>query len=141
MELIQAQREHIPAMIELENRCFPEEPWADEVFERTWQTASLLMEDGVLIGYLFFSTVLDEGSIDNIAVAPDQRRKGLADLMMRDAIEKAEKAGLRTITLEVRVSNAPAIALYEKYGFSEVGRRKNYYNNPREDAILMTMVL
>ena len=97
-----------------------------------------LGEDGALLGYAVLSTVLDEGNLDNIAVAPDCRRRGVADVLL-SALTAFGRARLACLMLEVRASNAPAIALYEKHGFRAVGRRKNYYDAPREDAILMTL--
>ena len=87
------------------------------------------------------SSVLDEGSLDNIAVAPDRRRQGIADALLTAVEARARAMELRFITLEVRASNGPAAALYAKHGFVPVGRRTNYYEKPREDAILMTLVL
>ena len=84
------------------------------------------------------SVVLDEGNLDNIAVAPDYRRRGVADALL-GAVTGFGRAHLAALLLEVRASNAPAIALYEKHGFAAVGRRKNYYEAPKEDAILMTL--
>lgn len=102
----------------------------------------LVAEDaGAAVGYIMLSRVLDEGSVDSIAVAPEYRRRGAADALMREAIRRGRETGLALITLEVRAGNAPAIALYGKHGFLEAGRRKNYYIRPREDAILMTLVL
>ena len=85
------------------------------------------------------STVLDEGNLDNIAVAPAYRRQGVADALL-SVVTGFGREHLSRLMLEVRASNAPAIALYEKYGFAAVGRRKNYYDAPREDAVLMTLV-
>ena len=87
------------------------------------------------------SSVLDEGSLDNIAVSLDHRRHGVADALMDAAGAWGRARELSFITLEVRASNGPAIALYDKHGFVTVGRRTNYYEKPREDAILMTLVL
>ena len=82
-----------------------------------------------------------EGSLDNIAVAPEHRRRGVAEALL-SALEAMGRArALSFITLEVRASNQAAVALYEKHGFARVGRRTNYYEKPREDAILMTLVL
>ena len=95
-------------------------------------------ESGALLGYAVLSTVLDEGSLDNIAVAPHARRQGIADALL-SALTAFGREHLTCLMLEVRASNAPAIALYEKHGFAAVGRRKNYYDAPREDAVLMTL--
>ena len=93
--------------------------------------------DGTLLGYAVLYTVLDEGNLDNIAVAPEFRRQGVADTLL-STLTGFARGHLARLFLEVRASNAPALTLYRKYGFAEVGRRKNYYDNPREDAILMT---
>ena len=81
--------------------------------------------------------VLDEGYIDNVAVRPDCRRQGIASALL-GAFERFAQAHLAFLTLEVRASNTPAIALYEAHGFVREGVRKNYYTNPREDAVIMT---
>ena len=131
----------IPCVAEAEKLCFPEDPWPEALFSRSADKLTVAAEGESILGYIVFSSVLDEGSIDNIAVAPGYRRRGVADALISNAIEKAQEAGLSVIYLEVRASNAPAIALYKKHGFREVGRRRSYYEKPREDAILMTLVL
>ena len=82
--------------------------------------------------------VLDEGYIDNIAVRPDYRGQGIADALL-DVFVRFGRAKLALLTLEVRLTNEPAIQLYYKHGFAQVGRRKDYYENPKEDAIIMTL--
>ena len=89
-------------------------------------------------GYLGMEFVLDEGSITNVAVFPGCRRQGVADALVTGLLHRAAAIGLATVTLEVRQSNAPAIALYHKHGFVPVGRRNNYNTSPTADAILMT---
>lgn len=91
----------------------------------------------VVVGYITYSVVLDEIQIANVATHPDYRRIGVAEKLLTFLYEKAVKDNMSFITLEVRQNNAPAIKLYEKCGYTEVGRRKNYYKNPTEDAILM----
>lgn len=141
MELKKAAPEHIPAVAALEAVCFPADPWPESILSRAGEKITVAEENGAVLGYIVFSSVLDEGSVDNIAVAPEHRRRGIADALIADAVESSRKAGLRFIYLEVRASNAPAIALYEKHGFCEAGRRRDYYEKPKEDAILMTKVL
>ena len=82
--------------------------------------------------------LLDEGYITNVAVFPEQRRRGIAGQLLQVFLNFAEANHLAFLTLEVRPSNAAAIALYQGFGFQEAGRRKNYYQQPREDAIIMT---
>ena len=136
---------HLPQVAALEKRCFPNDPWSEGVFRSALDnpdTAVLLAEgeDGTLLGYAVLYTVLDEGNLDNIAVAPEFRRQGVADALL-STLTGFARGHLARLFLEVRASNAPALTLYRKYGFAEVGRRKNYYEHPREDAILMTWEL
>ena len=86
-------------------------------------------------------TVLDEGYISNVAVAPEHRRKGCADALITALLSRAALRELSFVTLEVREHNEPAIALYRKHGFVPVGLRKNYYEAPVENALLMTCYL
>ena len=135
---------HLPAVAELERICFPAAPWSEALFRAALENpgAAILLalgEDGAPLGYAVLSTVLDEGNLDNIAVAPAYRRQGVADALL-SVVTGFGREHLSRLMLEVRASNAPAIALYEKYGFAAVGRRKNYYDAPREDAVLMTLV-
>ena len=135
---------HIDAIEEMEKQCFSA-PWTRE------QLLSQLPDNrheflvaelkGRAAGYVGMMCVLDEGYISNVAVAPDCRRQGLADALIRELMSRAEKRGLAFVTLEVRSGNEPAKALYAKHGFIPVGIRKNYYSSPREDAILMTNFL
>ena len=93
---------------------------------------------GTVLGYVGMMFVLDEGYISNVAVAPAYRRQGVADALISALMMRAEELGLAFVTLEVRAGNEPAKSLYAKHGFVPVGRRKNYYDLPKEDAILMT---
>ena len=140
MTITKARPEHDAALAALEEICFPD-PWPVDMIGRLREKFTVALEGDVLMGHLVLSTVLDEGSIDNVAVSPEYRRRGVADALVLDAIARGREMGLAFITLEVRAGNDPAIALYRKHGFGEVGRRKNYYEKPREDAILMTLVL
>ena len=93
--------------------------------------------EGNILGYAGLHVVLDEGYIDNIAVQPDARRHGVASALL-DVYCRFGAVNLAFLTLEVRASNAPAIGLYEKYGFQRAGLRPGYYQQPREDAVIMT---
>lgn len=128
----------------LENKCFSS-PWTAE------QIKSQLKDDrhefiaavngDKLLGYVGMMYILDEGYIANVAVAPEFRRMGVADALIERLVHISRKLELSFVTLEVRAGNTPAIELYSKHGFSPVGRRKNYYDLPKEDAILMTKFL
>lgn len=134
---------HLSQVAALEKVCFPADPWSEELFRAALEsphTAILLAEgtDGAVLGYAVLSTVLDEGNLDNLAVAPNCRRQGIADALL-SALMAFGRTSLSLLMLEVRASNLPAIALYEKHGFIPVGWRKNYYETPKEDALLLTL--
>ena len=95
-------------------------------------------EDGTVLGYGLVRAVLDEGCLEKIAVDPAWRRQGVAAELLA-AFLRFGRAHLAFLTLEVRASNTPAVALYQKLGFQEVGRRRNYYREPTEDALLLTV--
>ena len=97
------------------------------------------MESGEIVGHICLETVLDEGILTSIAVKEKYRNKGIAKKLMDSFIDEAKNRNIAFINLEVRASNAPAIALYEKYGFVKMGTRKNYYSKPIEDALLMML--
>ena len=97
--------------------------------------------DDIVAGYITYSVIIDEVQIANVAVHPDFRRKGIGEKLLQHLIDESKNSDMLLITLEVRKSNTPAIKLYEKCNFSEVGIRKNYYKNPTEDAILMNLTL
>jgi ribosomal-protein-alanine N-acetyltransferase len=128
-------------MAELEKRCFSL-PWSLESIKFELQNPIALylgaFIDGALAGYAGMQLILDEGNITNAASAPEYRRRGIADALMTGLMSAAMERGLRVVTLEVRESNIPAQNLYKKHGFAAVGKRKGYYDEPKEDAILMT---
>ena len=143
IQITPATNEHLPQLTALERICFPADPWSESVYWAALDNPAVAIllaqgEDGALLGYAVLSTVLDEGNLDNIAVAPEARRNGIADALL-SALTAFGREHLACLMLEVRASNAPAIALYEKHGFIAVGRRKNYYDAPKEDAVLMTL--
>ena len=132
----------IPRIAELEKRCFSL-PWTEEQLRGQLRDAqheflAALDPDGNLLGYVGMLFVLDEGYISNVAVEPDCRREGVGDALIGALLARCVEHGLSFVTLEVREGNLPARALYEKHGFETVGRRKAYYDRPKEDAILMT---
>ncbi len=141
-KLVPMTAEHIPQIAELERACFSM-PWSEDALrEELWNEAAVIIvadgEDGTILGYAGLQVVLDEGYITNVAVAEQYRRQGVARELV-SAFVRFGQAKLAFLTLEVRASNAPAIALYAAHGFHEVGRRKGYYDHPREDALLMTL--
>ena len=141
-EIVPMDRSHIPQIAALEWECFTD-PWSENLLEDALfdtQASFIVAEDGEagnILGYAGLHAILDEGYIDNIAVTPDARRHGVASALL-DVFCRFGAAHLAFLSLEVRKSNAPAIALYEKFGFRQAGLRPGYYQHPREDAVIMT---
>ena len=131
---------HVSAVAQLEKLCFSD-PWSEKsvASELTNPLALwLVAEDNEsTVGYVGSQTVLDETDMMNIAVDPDFRRQGIAEMLVNALVEALRVRGSHCLTLEVRASNDPAKQLYEKLGFQQVGIRKNYYRNPREDALIL----
>ena len=144
IEIKRAEAHHVPAMAELEGRCFSL-PRTEDMFSR-WVSAPdrvllCAVEGETLAGYADFQFVLDEGYIGNVAVSEKFRRRGLGKALVTALLREGEARKLSFLTLEVRRSNAPARALYADCGFEIVGEQKNAYEKPTEDAILMTAYL
>lgn len=134
---------HIPDVEEIERLCFSS-PWSGEslcMLLKDGGVGIVAVEDGRAVAYAGMLTVLDEGQITNIATHPDYRRKGYARAVTTALIERAGELGVKDVYLEVRVGNSAAIALYETCGFVHVGKRKNFYSHPTEDAELMKFVV
>ena len=133
---------HVPQIEAIEQACFSV-PWTSgqilsQLKDDTHEFLAALDNTGKVLGYVGMMTVLDEGYIANVAVDPAHRRRGIGDRLIERLTEIAAERRLSFVTLEVRAGNRPAIALYEKHGFVPVGLRRNYYTQPREDALLMT---
>lgn len=142
--ITEAREELLPQIQRIEQQSFAV-PWTEQMLRMQLQPDSHVFltaqAEGGVVGYIGMMYVLDEGYISNVAVHPDFRRRGVADALL-DALEARARALLLSfLTLEVRQSNAPAVALYEKHGYRVAGRRKNYYEKPTEDALLMTLTL
>ena len=131
---------HVSQVARIEKLCFSA-PWSENsvASELENQLAHWIVctEGEQVLGYVGTQTVMDETDMMNIAVHPDFRRQHIADKLMEALIRDLKRIGSRSLTLEVRASNAPAKALYERWGFAQVGLRKNYYRNPREDALIL----
>ena len=131
---------HVAQIANLEKLCFSD-PWSENSIASELDNKLafwLVAADGDRVaGYIGSQTVMDETDMMNVAVHPDFRRQGIAEALVNALVENLQKMGSHCLTLEVRASNIPAITLYEKLGFSEIGRRKNYYRNPREDALIL----
>ena len=133
--------ESVTQVAALEQICFARS-WSLAAFESELRNPLAVyfvaLAGGEVVGYAGMHNILGEGHITNIAVSAAKRRSGIARALLGALIDFARLHGLTLLTLEVRASNAAAIALYEGAGFAAVGRRKAYYDNPREDAIIMT---
>ena len=140
-KLVPMDRSHLAGVAALEKLCFAV-PWTEAMLaeELYNPAASFIVAEGPagqVLGYAGLHVVLDEGYIDNVAVRPECRRQGIGDRLL-EVFCRFGQAHLAFLTLEVRPSNAAAVALYEKHGFQEAGRRKDYYTDPTEDALLLT---
>ena len=135
---------HVAAIAEIEKLCFSD-PWSENsiAYGLTSRLSYWLVavENGEVVGYIGSQSVLGESDMMNVAVHPDHRRKGLAEALITALSDGLKARGNEVLTLEVRVSNTPAIALYDKLGFTQVGRRPNYYRNPKEDALILRKAL
>ena len=130
---------HVASVAALEKLCFAD-PWSEKSIASELNNPLALwlvaMEDGSLCGYIGSQSVMGESDMMNVAVHPDHRRKGVGEMLVL-ALCDALATENTSLALEVRASNAPAIALYEKLGFTQVGLRRNYYRNPKEDALIL----
>lgn len=133
--------ENIPQIAEIEKASFSK-PWSEKSITESFLSQSNIFFvaeiNGKIVGYIGMTLSIDEGYILNVAVLPQYRKQGVGRKLVESLISFGENNKLVFITLEVRESNIPAISLYTQYGFSQVGKRKNYYSNPSEDALLLT---
>lgn len=140
MEIIKMEQGHVAQVAALEAICF-RDPWSEKSVASElnnplshWLVA---VEADTVLGYIGSQTVLDESDMMNVAVSPAHRRKGIAEALVLALADALREKGSVKLTLEVRASNAPAITLYEKLDFKPIGLRKNYYRNPKEDALIL----
>lgn len=140
MQIVKMEPHHLPDILRVEAECFSD-PWTEQMFkeELSGKFAHYFVaeEKGHAVGYMGMWALSGEGHITNVAVGKDYRRQGFARALISHFIDIAKKENLEFMTLEVRASNEPAIALYKSFGFTEVGARKKYYENT-EDALLLT---
>ena len=132
--------DHVAQVAALEAICF-HDPWSEKsVASELTNPLSLwlvALDGDRVAGYVGSQSVMGESDMMNVAVHPDYRRRGIGEKLCLALVEALKEKGNHCLTLEVRVSNAPAKALYEKLGFIQVGLRKNYYRNPKEDACIL----
>ena len=132
--------EHVPAVARLEQENFSL-PWSENVLRGELSNPLALwlvaLNDGEVVGYVGAQIVPDEADMMNLAVDEKYRRMGIGKALVAQLLEKLQARAVRSLTLEVRISNQPAISLYERMGFSAVGKRPRYYQKPREDALIL----
>ena len=140
MMIIPMNESHVAQVAALEKLCFSD-PWSEKSVASElknplsyWLVA---LEGETVAGYVGSQTVIDETDMMNIAVHPDFRRQGIAEMLVEQLVAGLKEKGSHCLTLEVRQSNEPANRLYEKLGFAQIGLRKNYYRNPRENALIL----
>ena len=139
MEIVKMEKSDAAELAELDKMCFAV-PWSEKSFsdeaENTLAKYFVAKDNGKIVGYGGIWIVADEGQITNIAVLPEMRRHGVASKLLEKLLDAAKDM---PVVLEVRKSNDAAITLYEKYGFSKIGERKNFYHSPVENAIIMML--
>ena len=140
MKFVEMRREHVPQVAALEKLCF-NDPWSEQSVASELQNDLALwlvaLSDDEVVGYIGSQTAAGETDMMNVAVHPDYRRRGIAGILVESLIGELKCRGSCALSLEVRASNEPAKALYAKMGFREVGCRRNYYRNPKEDALIL----
>ena len=141
MRIVNMTADHVAQVAELEKICFGTEAWSERsvASELTNSLALWLVaeEEGNVWGYVGSQTVMDETDMMNIAVHPEHRKQGIAATLVNNLVDVLRTRGSHSLMLEVRASNDPARKLYDKLGFQQVGLRKNYYRNPKEDACIL----
>jgi len=141
MKIRLADTGDIDRIAEMEQICFPEDPWSREAVAAEFSGLNATRyyaaeEDGQIIAYAGIWLIPPEGYITNVAVLPECRRRGIASAVLGRMTNDCLEEGVTDVTLEVRVSNAPGIALYKSLGFTEAGIRRKYYSDG-EDALIM----
>ena len=141
MEIIRMTESHVASVAAIEKECFGRDAWSEKSVSGELTNALALwlvaVEDGQVAGYVGSQTVCNETDMMNVAVTADFRRRGIGEKLVNALVEELKAMDSHCLTLEVRASNTPAQALYEKLGFAEAGRRPRYYQNPKEDALIL----
>lgn len=134
-------KDDLDGVVNIEKECFST-PWSKQSLEETLQYESnqffVAQVDGMIVGYMGLISVGVEADVTNIAVLPNMRNQGIASTLLKTMLAKVKALGVEVVFLEVRESNESAIHIYKKYGFVPITTRKHYYQNPVEDAIVMS---
>lgn len=143
MEIVKASEKHIDEIVEIEKAEFSL-PWSKKSFLSELEDENVIFlaaEEGEkTVGFGILHYYNDEGEIYNIAVSSDYRRQGIGDMLLSELLKTAGDFGVNTVFLDVRESNLPARNLYKKYGFYDINIRKGYYDQPKEDAVIMIRI-
>lgn len=144
MEIRKTTPKDAPILAEMEKEIFPD-PWSEKDIRSLVSTEGAMcytaVSDEEISAYILGRIIAPEGEIYRIATKEEYRRRGIGARLIERLMREEEKEGLETLFLEVRESNLPALSLYNSLGFEVIGKRKNYYKNPSEDAILMLLNL
>lgn len=144
VQIVPLAEAHIPALVHLELVCFSE-PWSESSLRRELSNplahVFVAEVDGETAGYAGMHCVVDECYVNNVAVFPQYRRRGIGYALVQRLLEQGERLRARFLTLEVRASNQDAMALYQRLGFSVQGIRRDFYIMPTEDGVIMTRTL
>ena len=140
IEIVTMTEAHVAQIAQIEKLCFSD-PWSENSISSELNSRISLwfvaLDGDSVAGYIGSQSVLDTADMMNVAVHPDYRRQGIGEKLVLVLAQALKEKGIRGLMLEVRESNVPAIALYEKLGFRQVGLRKNYYRAPKENALIM----
>jgi len=140
MRITEMKAHHVPQVAELEKICFSA-PWSEASIAHELKTGYsfwfVAEDDGKVAGYIGSQVAFPEADVMNVAVRPEYRRRGIGQILVEMLTTHLRNMDCESLTLEVRASNLPAITLYEKLGFTQVGRRPNYYRDPKEDALIL----
>ncbi|MBE6928389.1 MAG: ribosomal-protein-alanine N-acetyltransferase [Ruminococcaceae bacterium] len=138
--IVRMNESHVAQIAKMEKLCFSD-PWSERSIASELENSLSLWlvyeQEERVLGYIGSQSVPPESDMMNLAVLPEARKQGIAQALVCELIRLLHSEGSESLTLEVRVSNLPAISLYTKLGFEMVGRRPGYYVNPKEDALIM----
>ena len=141
MEIIRMNESHVASVAAIEKECFGRDAWSEKSVAGELTNALALwlvaVEGECVAGSVGSQTVCNETDMMNVAVTADFRRRGIGEQLVTALVEELKTIDSHCLTLEVRASNTPAQAMYEKLGFAEIGRRPRYYQNPKEDALIL----
>ena len=141
MEIIRMNESHVASVAAIEKECFGRDAWSEKSVSGELTNALALwlvaVEGDAVAGYVGSQTVCNETDMMNVAVTAEFRRRGIGEQLVTALVAELKAMDSHCLTLEVRASNTPAQAMYEKLGFAEIGRRPRYYQNPKEDALIL----